>query len=106
MFARKGANMAKTDDSSPADPLFLDLANTPTLFVDGMQGISVVNDVVKINLFQVVQNLNDPDGQLTRVVVGRLAMSPSTLVQSLKWLNENVKIQNLDAPPTPEDGKE
>ena len=63
----------------------------PTIYVDGVQGLTIINDVIKINFFQVVQDLpldlTDPgEASHHREVVLRLALSPVTLIQFLEWI--------------------
>ena len=84
-------------DNSPAQGLEAtiigDIKDASTIFIDGAQGISVTNDVAKINLFQVIQDVTEPDAPMRRVIVARLAMSPTTLGQLTLWLAENVKVK-------------
>lgn len=69
------------------------LANAPTIFIDGIQGLATVNGVTKLNLFQVIQEIGTAGepAELKRVIVARLAMSSITLLSTVKWLNEIVK---------------
>lgn len=91
-----------TDSTDDHDPLKADiegnvvsnLEGAPTIFIDGMQGLFGVNDTVKINLYQIIQELPSeqyPQGRPRKVVVGRLAMSPSTLIQCAEWLNQSIQ---------------
>ena len=75
-------------------PIENNTTNIPTIFIDGAQGLSEVNGVVKINLFQVVQEFatEDPIIRPKRLTVGRLALSTQTLVELTTWLMANVKI--------------
>ena len=70
-----------------------EFTDAPTIFIDGAQGISVTNDVAKINLFQVIQDITKPDAPMKRIIVARLAMSPGTLAQLTLWLSDNVKVK-------------
>ena len=74
-------------------PIVGEATDAPTIFIDGMQGISVTNGVAKINLFQVIQDLKKKDGAPHRMIVARLAMSVRTLAQVVIWLSENAKVE-------------
>ena len=65
------------------------------IFIDGVQGLSVTNEVAKINLYQVIQDLSEPDAPPRRIIVGRLAMSMRTLAQVRTWLSTHVKVEEV-----------
>ena len=73
-------------------PITNNLEGAPTIFLDGVVGLSVTNGVAKINLFQSIQEFQE-DGRAEprRVIVGRLAMSPVTMLSLSSWLGEHVK---------------
>ncbi len=72
------------------------LESTETIYIDGAQGLLFVNGVMKINLYQVVQDFNLETGEsdtvdLRRLIVARLAMSPIVARQLGTWLVEQTK---------------
>lgn len=86
--------MADKMEISPAGAEIINnFENAPTIFIDGVQGLATVNGVTKLNLFQIIQEIGitgEPVG-LKRVIVARLAMSPITLLSTVKWLSEIVQ---------------
>ena len=88
--------MAEKIEISPAGEgaeIVNNFENAPTIFIDGIHGLATVNGVTKLNLFQIIQEIG-PTGEpagLKRVIVARLAMSPITLLSTVKWLSEIVK---------------
>ncbi|WP_050664468.1 hypothetical protein [Roseovarius tolerans] len=96
-MSKKNMSEKNETGTQPQQPhqIIGDPGIVPTIFVDGFQGISTINEVTKINLFQVVQDLRSPD-EMARVVVARLAMSPATLVQFRDWLNKHVQTVESD----------
>lgn len=73
-------------------PLVVPPEGAPMIFCDGFQGIAMFNDVVRLNAFQLVQDLADPTSPPKRLMVARIAMSQSTLGQMITWLNDNVQM--------------
>lgn len=63
----------------------------PLLYLDGFQGFSVFNDTVRINAYQISQNLNSTEASPYRIFTARIAMSPGTALQLVKWLSDNLK---------------
>ena len=78
---------------SETESVIGDPADAPVIFIDGVQGLSVTNDVAKINLYQVIQDVSEPDAPSRKIIVARLAMSMHTLVLVRTWLSEAVKIE-------------
>lgn len=79
-------------------PMAVQPEQVPLIFIDGFQGLSAYNDVVRMNAYQLSQNLDAPEAPPNRVFVARLAMSPTTMVQLMKWLEENVKLMEGEVP--------
>ncbi|MCY1128370.1 hypothetical protein OU426_16010 [Frigidibacter sp. RF13] len=69
--------------------------DAPLIFCDGFQGLAVYNDVVRINAYQLSQNLENAEGPPSRVFVARLTMTPATLAQLMKWLSDTVQVQEV-----------
>lgn len=86
-------------------PMAVRPEDAPLIFVDGFQGLALYNDAVRINAYQISQNLDAPDAPPNRVFVARLAMSPATIIQLMKWLQENVKFDLVPEGGVPGDGK-
>ena len=74
-----------TDDNLPVE----EASSLATVFVDGAQGLSVVNGVVKLNLFQVLQDLSTNQSPLKKSIVLRLAMPPETAVSIANFILQN-----------------
>ena len=87
---------AATPEDIFTSPVVGELSDAPTIFLDGAQGLSVTNEVAKINLYQVIQDVSQTDAPAKRIIVARLAMSVRTLAQLTKWLSENVKAAEKD----------
>ena len=85
---------SKQKESSNIDlpPLFGELSDAPTIFIDGLRGISSANGVIKVNLYQLVQDLGESGAPMKQVIVGRLAMSIQTYVQVADWLPQQTKL--------------
>lgn len=75
------------------EKILQDLISTPTIFVDGAQGLSITNGNVKINLFQIVQELVEEgtDAPVRKVIVGRLVMNPVTALAIADWIKSTIK---------------
>jgi hypothetical protein len=86
-------------------PMVVRPEDAPLIFVDGFQGLAVFGDVVRINAYQLVQNFETPEGPPGRAFVARLAMSPVTMLQLMKWLGENVKFEAVPEGEVPDLGK-
>lgn len=77
-------------------PFAGDVLHIPTILIDGMQGASFVAGVVKINMYQYVQDFSqEQEPSVKRMMVGRLAMSEATLRGINSWLT--TMIEDLDA---------
>lgn len=87
-------------------PIAVRPEDAPLFFVDGFQGLAIFNDTVRINAYQLSQNLESPDSPPSRVFVARIAMAPATVIQLMKWLDENVKFEPVTAGEVPGLGKE
>jgi hypothetical protein len=61
-----------------------------SLYIDGMQGITVVNNVARINLFQLIQHYgkSEKDVAIKKKFVGQLILSPTILPGIARWLAE------------------
>jgi len=69
------------------------LEGAPSIYIDGIQGFAMVNDCAKLNLYQILQNL-DSGGRPSatkKVIVARLVMSPGTLLSVAAWLAQRAK---------------
>lgn len=74
-----------------------------------MHGFSIVGGVVKLNLYQVVQDLTEPEKSalLKRIVVGRIAMSETTFAGVVGWMNSLAEsTPSIQAIVKQSDGKE
>lgn len=69
--------------------------DAPLLFLDGVQGFAIFNDSVRMNAYQIAQNLDSAEAAPYRVFVARLAMSPGTALQLVKWLGDNLKASGV-----------
>ena len=78
-------------------PIVGAVESAPTIFIDGAQGITLANEVAKINLFQVIQDVSEDGAPAKRIIVARLAMSLRTLAQLTQWLSDNVKVGAQEA---------
>lgn len=85
-------------------PMAVRPEEAPLLFADGFQGLAVFNDSVRINAYQISQNLDAPDAQPYRVFVARLAMSPATALQLMKWLESNLQTAGISEVEGPTSG--
>jgi len=71
-----------------------DQFNAPTIYVDGAHGFVGTGNVVKWNLFQVVQEVATPgsgDSVMKKQIVARLVMEPSVALSIGNWLLEQVQ---------------
>lgn len=83
-------------------PIAVRPEDSPLLFVDGFQGLAIFNDAVRINAYQISQNIDAPESLPYRVFVTRLAMSPATAFQLMKWLQDNLQaagVAEVGVPP-------
>lgn len=87
----KESKQKEVDNINPPT-LVGELSDAPTIFIDGVRGLSSVNGVIKVNLYQVVQDLRESGGPLKQVIVGRLAMSIETYVQLAAWLPQQAQV--------------
>lgn len=86
-------------------PMAVRPEEAPLIFIDGFQGLAVFNENLRINAYQLSQNMDSPDAPPHRVFVARLAMSPATVLQLMKWLEENVKFQVVPEGEVPGNGQ-
>ena len=86
-------------------PIAIHPAATPLIYIDGFQGFGIFSDSVRINAYQVSQNLESTDAPPFRVFTARLAMSPATALQLVKWLSENLKAAGILEVEATGDGK-
>lgn len=79
-------------DATGERPYIGGIEDAPTIFIDGMQGISVTNGVARVTLYQTVQDLRERDAEgnapLKNIAVGRLAMSVQTFELVSAWLSK------------------
>lgn len=61
-----------------------------TVYIDGMQGISVINGVARIGLFEIVQDptAGDDGHPMRKVFVGRVAIPAAALMGVSNWLRD------------------
>lgn len=73
------------------------LTGAPTIYADGVQGMFGVENVTRINLFQLVQELGEhKEIVVKKVVVARLAMPANAMLALAKWIQDNIKEKEDD----------
>ncbi|MEQ9643519.1 MAG: hypothetical protein RIM84_26100 [Alphaproteobacteria bacterium] len=68
-------------------------AGAETIFIDGAQGILFGQSVVRVNLYQIIQEFAGTPKEPSvhkKMVVARLVMTPQTALSMANWLASNV----------------
>ena len=80
-----------------------DLRETPSIYIDGVQGFSFVNGMVKINCFQIVQQFGASQEEVTikKVFNVQLVMPPTVGKNLATWLMQNVTAAEEELAQTP-----
>ena len=71
------------------------LGGSPSIFIDGMQGLIGVGGLLRVGLFQFVQEVGrgGDTPSPTKQVVGRLIMTEETARAVVRWLGEHLPPQ-------------
>ena len=80
-----------------------DIQDTPSFYIDGAQGFSLVHGVVKINCYQVVQQFgaSEKESTIKKHFNLQLVMSPTVGKSLASWLMQQLTAAEKDEATTP-----
>lgn len=74
--------------------------NAPLIHIDGAQGLIAIQGIVKINLYQIIQEFDrtpDKPASHKKLIVARLSMTSQVAQGIASWLTRNVA-EGLETP--------